>query len=70
MLKSKNESFNLLAISTLDSLLFDYQKAKVILKNFNALKYLVELNEHHSKPTQSNIRIKSIVDNLIKILNE
>ncbi len=70
-LRSKNQSFQLLAVSTLDSLLHDYQKAKVILKNVNVLKYLVELNDYHIKLKQNGSgRIQSIVNNLIKILND
>jgi len=70
-LRSKNQSFQLLAVSTLDSLLHDYQKAKVILKNASVLKYLVELNDYHVRLRQNgSSRIQSIVNNLIRILND
>jgi len=70
-LRSKNQSLQLLAVSTLDSLLHDYQKAKVILKNASVLKYLVELNDYHGRLRQNgSSRIQSIVNNLIRILND
>ena len=70
-LRSKNENIQLLVVSSLDTLLFDYQKAKVILKNANVLKYLVELNEFHQiKQRQNSARIQPIINNLIKILND
>jgi hypothetical protein len=77
-LKSKNDNFRLLAVSTLDSLLFDYQKAKVILKNSNVLKHLVGLNDFYArlssqKQTSENsqlVKTQAIVNNLIKSLND
>jgi hypothetical protein len=75
-LRSKNEKFNLLALSALDSLLYDYQKAKVILKSANLIKYLVDLNEMHAKLSKSknvktsSTRIMLIVNNLIKLMND
>lgn len=70
-LKNKNEKFHILALNALDSLLYDYQKAKVILKNSSALKHLVDLYEVYSRTkNKSDQRILPIVNNLIKILNE
>ncbi|CAF0962770.1 unnamed protein product, partial [Brachionus calyciflorus] len=77
--KNKSEKFHLLSLSALDSLLYDYQKSKVLLKN--CLKYLVELNEfyytkkkthHHPHQDQESQqqKILNLTNNLIKILNE
>jgi len=51
---------------------FLFHKAKVILKSSNVLKYLVELGETNtkSKANINNFRILSIINNLIKVLNE
>jgi len=75
-LRSQNERFHLLALSTIESLMFDCQKAKVALKNENLLKYLFELGEYYraSKRNQKTdsvcARILSNCSCLIKVLNE
>jgi hypothetical protein len=74
-LRSQNERFHLLALSTIESLMFDCQKAKVALKNENVLKYLFELGEYYrgrrSHKTDSVCaRILSNCNSLIKVLNE
>lgn len=77
-LRNKNDSFRLLAVSTLDSLLYDYQKAKVILKNSNVLKHLVDLNDFYARLSSQRqgveksqiVKTQGVVNNLIRILND
>ena len=44
-LRVNNPQFQLVAISAIYSLIYEYQKAKVVFKNANLIQYLINLNE-------------------------
>ena len=44
-LRVNNPQFQLVAISAIYSLIYEYQKAKVVFKNTNLIQYLIDLNE-------------------------
>mgnify|MGYP001810915281 CR=1 FL=1 len=75
-----NRQFQMVALSAIHSLMYDYQKAKVIFKNSNLIKYLIEINESFESENinyirsgdnkQIIIRLKSTIKQIIKLLNE
>ena len=67
-LQQKDEKFIKLSISTLDTLLYDYQKAKVALKTANVIQYLVDLIGFFKK--KNDTKTLFVLNNLIKVLNE
>ncbi len=67
-LQQKDEKFIKLSLSTLDTLLYDYQKAKVVLKTANVIHYLVDLIGLFKK--QNDTKTLFVLNNLIKVLNE
>lgn len=67
-LQHKDEKFIKLSISTLDTLLYEYQKAKVVLKTANVIQYLVDLIGLFKKKGDN--QTLYVLTNLIKVLNE
>ena len=67
-LQHKDDKFIKLSISALDTLLYDYQKAKVALKTANVIQYLVDLINIFKKKNDS--KTLFVINNLIKVLNE
>ena len=67
-LQQKDEKFIKLSISTIDTLLYEYQKAKVALKTANVIQYLADLIIFFKKKNDN--KTLHILNNLIKVLNE